>query len=41
VHVPDWQVSFLVQALPSLQPLPFGLVGLLQVPFAVLHVPTS
>ena len=41
VHVPLWQVSVWVQALPSLQAVPFGLAGLEQVPFAGLHVPAS
>ncbi|PTL82502.1 hypothetical protein DAT35_16960 [Vitiosangium sp. GDMCC 1.1324] len=41
VQVPPWQVSVRVQALPSLQEEPLGLVGLEQVPVAGLQVPTS
>jgi hypothetical protein len=40
-QLPFWQVSVLVQALPSLQATPLAFTGLLQVPFAVLHTPTS
>jgi hypothetical protein len=39
VHVPDWQVSVWVHALPSLQAAPFALVGFEQVPVAELQVP--
>lgn len=35
------QVSAWVQALPSLQEVPLGALGLLQVPVAVLQVPTE
>ena len=40
VHVPDWQVSVRVHALPSLQLVPFDLAGFEQTPVAVLHAPT-
>ncbi len=39
VQVPLWQVSVWVQALPSLQVVPFAAVGLEQAPVEVLHVP--
>jgi len=35
------QMSFCVQALPSLQEVPLGAFGVLQVPVAVLQVPTE
>jgi hypothetical protein len=38
---PFWQMSFCVQALLSLQPVPFGFAGLEQVPVVGLHVPAS
>src|SRR5207248_2145586 len=38
-QAPPWQVSVRVQASPSLQALPSGLPGLLQVPVAGLQVP--
>ena len=41
VHVPAWQVSACVQALPSLQAAPLALFGLLQTPLPVLQVPAS
>src|SRR5258705_469962 len=41
VQTPAWQVSDWVQALPSVQALPLGLVGLEQVPVAVSQVPAS
>ena len=41
LHTPDWQLSIWVQALPSLQDVPFGFAGLLHRPLAGLHVPTS
>src|SRR5206468_2387339 len=41
VQVPAWQVSVCVQALPSLQVLPFALFGFEHVPVAGLHVPAS
>jgi hypothetical protein len=41
VHVPLWQVSVCVQPLPSLQLVPFGLVGVEQLPFAGSQVPAS
>ena len=41
VHVPVWQVSVCVQALPSLHVEPLVLFGLLQTPVAGAHVPTS
>ena len=39
-HVPDEQVSADVQALPSLQVLPLGLVGFEQTPLPGLQTPT-
>ena len=39
LHVPVWQVSLWVQALPSLQAEPSALLGLLQVPLAGSQVP--
>ena len=41
VHVPLWQVSVCVQALPSLHDVPFGAAGFEQVPVLALHVPTA
>jgi hypothetical protein len=41
LQVPLWQESVVVQALPSLQATPFAFTGLEQVPFEVLHTPTS
>jgi hypothetical protein len=41
VHVPFWQVSVRVQALPSLHATPFACNGLLHLPFAVLHTPAT
>ena len=41
MHVPDWQVSVWVQALPSLHADPFGLTGFEQAPVPLLQVPTS
>jgi len=41
VHVPLWQASVRVQALASLQAVPSAFAGLLHVPLAVLHIPTS
>ena len=38
-QLPDWQVSVRVQALPSLQLVPFDLAGFEHVPVLVLHVP--
>jgi hypothetical protein len=38
-HAPAWQLSVWVQALPSLQPVPFAAVGLEQTPVAGSHVP--
>src|SRR5439155_138603 len=40
-QLPPWQVSPLVQALPSSHPAPLGLVGFEQVPVAGLQVPGS
>ena len=40
-HVPFWQLSASVQALPSLQVVPFSLGGLEQTPVLGLHVPAS
>src|SRR5262245_35629379 len=39
VHTPPWQVSVCVQALPSLQTVPLGLLVYKQVPLTGLHVP--
>src|SRR5438034_1006934 len=41
VQVPAWQVSVWVQALPSVQALPFGLVGVEQVPLAGSQEPAT
>src|SRR5438093_182247 len=41
VHVPFWQVSACVHALPSLHALPSGLAGFEHVPVAGLQVPAS
>src|SRR5438093_472252 len=41
VHVPGWQVSIWVPALPALQEAPSGLVGLEQRPVAGAHTPAS
>jgi hypothetical protein len=38
-HVPAWQVSVCVQALPSLQAVPLALAGLEHMPVAGSHVP--
>jgi hypothetical protein len=40
-QAPDWHVSVCVQALPSLQALPFAFRGFEQTPVAVLQVPAS
>jgi hypothetical protein len=40
-HAPDWQESVCVQALPSLQPVPFGAAGLEHVPLAGSQVPAA
>ena len=40
-QAPAWQVSDWVQASPSVQALPLGLVGFEQVPFAGSQVPAS
>jgi hypothetical protein len=40
-HWPDWQLSLLVQALPSLQAVPFGAAGFVQTPVTVLQVPAT
>jgi hypothetical protein len=39
VQLPDWQVSACVHKLESLQPVPFGFCGLLQLPVPGLQVP--
>ena len=39
VHEPDWQVSPTVQALPSLQVVPFGCVGFEHSPVDESQVP--
>jgi hypothetical protein len=41
VHVPLWQVSVCVQALPSLHVIPFAAVGFEQVPVVESHVPAT
>ena len=41
VQVPPLQVSPLVQGLPSLHGMPSALIGLVQLPLAVLHTPAS
>jgi hypothetical protein len=41
VQLPAWQVSELVQLLPSLHDVPFIFAGFEQVPVAGLHVPAS
>jgi hypothetical protein len=41
VHPPAWQVSVWVQALPSLQGVPFGLAGFEQWPVVGSQVPAS
>ncbi len=41
LHDPAWQVSVCVQALPSLQGVPSGRVGLLHTPVAGLQVPAA
>jgi hypothetical protein len=41
IHAPVWQVSPLVQLLPSSQALPFVLGGFEQAPVAGLHVPAT
>jgi len=40
-QAPAWQVSLCVQALPSVQVVPSGLLGFEQVPFAGSQVPAS
>jgi hypothetical protein len=39
VHVPSWQLSVSVQALPSSQAVPSGWLGLAHTPVAGSHVP--
>jgi hypothetical protein len=39
--VPAWQVSVCVHLLPSLQAVPFGLLGFEQTPVALSQLPTS
>ncbi len=41
MQTPFWQESVLVQALPSVQPVPLPLIGLLHTPVAELQVPAS
>jgi hypothetical protein len=41
VQAPAWQVSAWVQALPSLQLVPFAAMGLEQTPVVGLHVPAA
>jgi hypothetical protein len=38
-HAPPWQVSLCVQALPSLQVVPFVAIGFEHAPVLVLHMP--
>src|SRR5204863_2203686 len=40
-QLPPWQESPVVQALPSLQAVPSGALGLVQLPVAGLHVPAT
>ena len=40
-HVPFWQVSVCVQALPSEQVVPFAAIGFEHCPFAGLHDPAK
>jgi hypothetical protein len=41
VHVPLWHASPCVQALPSLQLVPFEAAGLEHAPVLALHVPAT
>jgi len=41
VHIPVWQVSACVQALPSVQGVPLGALGFEQIPSAGLQVPAT
>jgi len=41
VQTPDWQLSLVVHAFPSLQLVPFGAVGVEHVPVTGLHVPAT
>ena len=41
VQVPAWQVSLIVQALPSLQLVPFAAAGFEHRPVTTLHVPAT
>ena len=41
VHAPFWQLSVWVQALPSLQVVPFVAVGFEQLPLPGSHVPAT
>ena len=41
MQVPAWQLSDCVQALPSLHADPLGLLGVEQIPVAVLQVPAT
>jgi hypothetical protein len=41
VHVPLWQVSVCVQALPSLHAVPSAAVGFEHTPVVMLHVPAT
>jgi hypothetical protein len=41
VHLPAWQVSFFVQAFPSLHALPSVLTGFVHVPVAGSQTPMS
>ena len=41
VHVPAWQTSVWVQALPSVHAVPLAALGLVHVPVATLQVPAE
>ena len=41
MHVPLWQVSVCVHALPSLHAVPLGALGFVQTPVEVLQVPAT
>lgn len=41
MHVPDWHVSDVVQALPSVQVEPFALFGLVHTPVPTSHAPAT
>ena len=41
MQVPAWQVSLVVQALPSLHAVPFAAVGFEHTPLVGSHVPAT